>query len=452
MEPHRVILFTGFFIALGLTAPQAAPQRPVTSIVITHVTVIDTHGGPPERDMTVVVQGRRIEEVEKSRQRTLWSGDTVIDGRGKFLIPGLWDMEVHLSWTTVSALPLLVANGVTDVRDMGGDFREIEKWRTMIASGLMLGPHILQVGPMLNGKSFNQYQLATGTPEETRAIVRTLKFLGVDGLEIERRISRDPYFALIDQAKHGALWVGGHVPLSMRPEEVSNAGQTTIDNVESLYDGTFAEGIERKDVPDAIQHFLGSGDSDVLFRVFAKNHTAVTPVLGTFAWSLRQLSPGTPPDPNSRYVALSLRNQFAKTQIPSEELDTLNREIPQLLATVYRMRQDGVMLLAGTDIAAARIPGFSLHAELQELVAAGLSPLEAIQTATLNPAIALGKTNDFGSIEAGKTADMLLLDADPLADIRNTQRIVGVVIDGKLLRRTDLDGLLRDVELLANQN
>jgi hypothetical protein len=233
---------------------------------------------------------------------------------------------------------------------------------------------------------------------------------------------------------------------------VSNAGQTTIENVESLYDGTFAEGTERKDVPDAIKRFLDSSASDVLFQTFAKNHTAVTPVIGTFAWTLRQLSPGAPPDPNIRYVALSLRKQFAKTVIPSDELDTLSRETPQLLATVHRMHQEGVILLAGTDIAAVRIPGFSLHAELQELVAAGLSPLEAIQTATLNPAIVLGKTSDFGSIEAGKTADMLLLDADPLTDIRNTQRIVGVVIDGKLLRRTDLDRLLRDAEQLASQN
>jgi amidohydrolase family protein len=194
------------------------------------------------------------------------------------------------------------------------------------------------------------------------------------------------------------------------------------------------------------------GMSRVLFRVFVKNHTAVTPVLGTLTWTLHQLSAGTPPDPNSRYVALSMRKQFAKPQIPPEELETLNREIPQLLDTVRRMHQDGVMLLAGTDIAAVRIPGFSLHAELQELVAAGLSPLEAIQTATLNPAILLGKTNDLGSIETGKVADLVLLDADPLSDIKNTQRIDGVVIGGKLLRRIDLDRLLRKAEQLASQN
>jgi hypothetical protein len=129
-------------------------------------------------------------------------------------------------------------------------------------------------------------------------------------------------------------------------------------------------GIERKNVPDAIKRFLDSHASDALFRIFAKNHTAVTPVLGTFAWTLGQVSPGAAPDPNSRYVALSLRKQFSSTQLSPGELDTLSRELPLLLETVRRMRQDGVTLLAGTDIAAILIPGFSLHAKLQEFVAA----------------------------------------------------------------------------------
>jgi imidazolonepropionase-like amidohydrolase len=451
MQRRLAILISSFLIGHSLLPARTAAQVGPASLAITHVTVIDTHGGPPLTDMTVLVRGRRIESVEKSRREN-WTGATVLDGRGKFLIPGLWDMEVHLSWTTESALPLLVANGVTDVRDMGGDFREIEEWRTKIASGLIIGPHILRVGPMLNGKSFNQFQLATGNPEQTRAVVRTLKFLGVDGLEIERRIPQDSYFALVDQAKQEMLQVGGHIPLSVSPEAVSNAGQTTIENLESLYDGTFSDGIEQKDVPDAIKRFLDSNDGDILFRTFARNHTAVTPVLGTFAWTLRQVTPGAAPDPHIRYVARSLRKQFANSRIPAEQLDILNREVPQLLDTVRHMHRDGVLLLAGTDIAAVRIPGFSLHGELEEFVSAGLSPLEAIQTATLDPAIVLGKTNDFGSIETGKVADMVLLDADPLGDIRNTQRIGGVVIDGKLLRRADLDGLLRESERLASRN
>jgi len=299
MERPQSIFIIGFLIAYGLLPTLVPAESGLPSVVITHVTVIDTHGGPTQTDMTVLVHGRRIERVEKSKKEN-WPGATVLNGRGEFLIPGLWDMEVHLSWTTPSALPLLVANGVTDVRDTGGDFREIEEWRAKVASGLINGPHILQVGPMLNGKSFNPYQLATGNPEETRAVVRTLKFLGVDGLEIERRIARDSYFALVDQAKLEALPVGGHVPLSVSPEEVSNAGQTTIENLESLCDGTFVQGVEGRDIPEDIKRFIGSSDSDVLFRIFVRNHTAVTPVLGTFAWTLRQVTPGASPDPNSR--------------------------------------------------------------------------------------------------------------------------------------------------------
>jgi hypothetical protein len=242
----------------------------------------------------------------------------------------------------------------------------------------------------------------------------------------------------------------GLLPMSALSQ--SGAESVVVTHVTVIDTHCGPPGIERKDLPDAIQRFLASRDSDALFHIFAKNHTSVTPVLGTLVWTLQQLSPGATPDPNSRYVALSMRKQFAKPQIPAEELDTLRREIPQLRATVLRMHQEGVMLLAGTDIAAVRIPGFSLHAELQELVASGLSSLEAIQTATLNPAILLGKTNDFGSIEAGKVADLVLLDADPLSDIKNTQRINGVILDGTLLRRKDLDRLLQTAEQLASNN
>jgi len=116
------------------------------------------------------------------------------------------------------------------------------------------------------------------------------------------------------------------------------------------------------------------------------------------------------------------------------------------------MNRDGVMLLAGTDIAGSRIPGFSLHDELSMLVKAGLNPLQALQTATLNPAIVLNRTQDFGSIEAGKIADLVLLDANPLENIDNTGRISAVVLKGRLLRRSDLDKLLQDAQQLANQN
>jgi imidazolonepropionase-like amidohydrolase len=419
-----------------------------TRIIIAHITVIDTKNGRRLFNRNVEIIGGRIAAISnggfpKSKNTR------IIDGRRKFLIPGLWDMEVHLSWCKESAIPLLIANGVTDVRDMGGDFDEIERWRTEISSGQMIGPHILQVGPMLNGESFNKYQLAARDSGETRGIVRTLKFIGVDGLEVERRLSKNVYMVLMDEAKRQGLPVGGHVQLSTSPEEASNAGQRTIENMESLYYGTFANGIAQKDLPGAIDKFLSSTASDTLFKIFVRNHTAVTPVLNTFDWSINQLRPNAAVDANSRYVALSLKQEAAKAKMTAENLVLLKTELPALMHTTDKMYCDGVIILAGTDIAGARVPGFSLHSELEELVKAGLSPLAALQTATINPAIVLGIDSDYGSIEAGKIANLVVLDADPLTNIENTRKISGVIVGGKYLNLDAIHQLLKKAETQA---
>jgi imidazolonepropionase-like amidohydrolase len=152
------------------------------------------------------------------------------------------------------------------------------------------------------------------------------------------------------------------------------------------------------------------------------------------------------------YVAKSQRNFFAQHPIAASDLRAMEAMAPEMAKVVGRMSRDGVLLLAGTDIAGPRIPGFSLPDELSMLVKAGLTPLQALQTATLNPAVVLHSTNDLGTVEPGKVADVVLLDANPLEDIGNTRRISAVVVRGRLFRRSDLDGLLRKAQRLANQN
>jgi hypothetical protein len=164
----------------------AAEAAPMTPIAIAHVTVIDVVGGTQLRDVTVTIRDGRIVSVGRDAAP---AGASIIDGRGKFLIPGLWDMHVHLSWTTGSALPVLIANGVTSARDLGSRFTEIENWRSLIAAGILTGPRILRVGPILNGKSFNQYQMVPGNPDQTRGVARALKEIGVDAFKVHRRMS-----------------------------------------------------------------------------------------------------------------------------------------------------------------------------------------------------------------------------------------------------------------------
>ncbi|HEY3052243.1 MAG TPA: amidohydrolase, partial [Thermoanaerobaculia bacterium] len=219
----------------------------IATLAITHVTVIDVASGNLRRDVTVVVRGDRIESsgsaVPKDAQ--------IVDGHGKFLIPGLWDMHVHLSWTKESALMLLVANGVTGVRDLGGKLSELDEWRTKIAAGLIIGPRIFRAGPILNGQKFNQFQMVPGNANETRGVVRALKEVGVDFIKVHRRMLRDSYFAAIDEAKKQGLPLVGHIPMTVTPEEASDAGQATIEHVATLFEGTFSAALNGRKLPDA---------------------------------------------------------------------------------------------------------------------------------------------------------------------------------------------------------
>jgi imidazolonepropionase-like amidohydrolase len=426
-----------------------------TELAITHVTVIDVIAGQALPDRTVIVHDDRIAAVHEGRVAPA-RGAVVVDGRGKFLIPGLWDMHVHLSWTSASALPLLVATGVTNVRDLGGSLTQIDGWRSRIAAGVLVGPEIVRVGPILNGKSFNRYQMVPGGPEATRGAVRTLHFIGVDAIKVHRRLPRDSYFAAIDEAKKLGIPLVGHVPEAVTPAEASDAGQATIEHTETLFEGVFSAKLKDAELPAAIGRWLASGEADALFARFVRNRTWVTPTLAGYEEAADLLDPATAPDPRYRYVARSQREELARVErehpMSADELRTLHAHMAGLAETTGRMCKAGVLILAGTDAAGPRLVGFSLHAELRALVRVGMSAADALRTATINPAKALGRLADYGSIEPGKVANLVLLDADPLQRIESTAAIAAVIVRGKLHRRRDLDHLLDESERLAQEN
>ncbi len=418
-------------------------------LVISHITVIDATGAAPQADMTVVIAGNRITQVDKTANVKIPRGAQVLEAKGKFLIPGLWDMHVHLSWTRASALPVLVVNGVTGVRDMGGRLGEIDEWRTKIAAGLLVGPRIVRAGPQLNDQKFNPYQMVTGNPDETRGAVRALKEVGVDFIKIHRRLPRDSYFAAIDEAKRQGLSLVGHIPMTVTPEEASDAAQATIEHVETLFEGTFSAALEDQKLSGAIRQWR-TAEGEKLFARFVKNRTVVTPILAAWHWFTQFSDPSSPPDPRSQYVALSMKRAFPRpSKTPAEELTELKQRFAEFREVVRGMNRSGVTLMAGTDVAGPRVPGFSLHDELAVLVECGLTPMQALQAATLTPAKVLNKANDLGSIEVGKIADLVLLDANPLEDIRNTQKVRAVVLNGRLLGRAELEKLLAEAEAAA---
>jgi imidazolonepropionase-like amidohydrolase len=443
-------------VALGiLGCSSASVAAPVQPLRIADVTIVDVKTGALLEHRDVEIRDGRIAAVLPARSPPI-SRERIVEGRGKFLIPGLWDCHVHLSWTTDSALPLLVALGITDVRDMGSDFSQIEGWRARIAAGDVVGPRIMRVGPILNGKSFNRYQFVPGSSEGSRGAVRLLKWLGVDEIKVHRRMPRDWYYAVLDEAKKNGLKVVGHIPIEIPPAEASNAGQYMIEHTETLFEGTFAAGLSDTQLPGAIRSWLATDKPEALFATFVRNGTWVDPTLSGYLEVADQYDPKTPADRRYRYVARSERKIFSGQlkahPFSAEQVKALHEHMNLLVDVTRRMHQAGVKLVTGTDAAGARLVGFSLQRELAVLVRAGLTPLETLQAATLNPAIAFGRTADLGSVEKGKLADLVLLDANPLYDIKNIQKVDAVIAAGRLYDRASINRLMRLSEQLADKN
>ena len=422
---------------------------------MSQVNIVDVEAGQVQPEMTVVIRGTQIVSIDRAGAATIPLDSQAIDGRGRYLIPGLWDMHVHLSYARVSALPALVANGVTSVRDMGSTLSEVDEWRGAVGRGSLIGPRIVRAGPILNDSEFNRYQLAVANEADARTAVRTLQKAGVDLIKHHRRTSREAYFGIAAEAKRLSLPFAGHVPMTVTPAEASDAGQSTIEHVETLFEGTFATATKDQNMAQAIERWRET-DAAALFARLVANRTAVTPTLIAPRQLLRWLESPTG-DPRQKYTAASAQREtdqlFGPARKDAAALLTAQRpSFEAFRRVVGAMAAAGVTLLAGTDLATSIIyPGFSLHDELVELVEAGVTPADALRAATVNPA-RLFPTLRTGAIAVGNEADLVLLEANPLEDIRNTQTIRAVVLKGKLLDRSALDRVLAEAAELARNN
>jgi len=400
----RKWLFFSFFCC---SLPTFAQKY--SSLALTHVTVIDCTGVPAKLNSTVVVAQGHITAVGPSDAVKIPEGTQVVDATGKFLIPGLWDMHGHLTDATEDAFPLLIMNGVTGVRDMGGDLAQIDRWRLEIESGARVGPHIIRAGPFVDGpKEGVTNRLTVRTPEEARQAVRILKAKGVDFIKVHNALPPEAFFALMDEAHKKHIPVAVHLPKGVSSAEASDAGAASLEHVETMSESAmWRKGATAKTAEQAVDEILGPAGQD-LFRRFVKNGTWYVPTLvayerGFVLWSN---------DPESL--------------IPRLQIHEKNIQI------VRKMHKAGVQIMAGSDFSDwAIVPGIDLHNELALLVEAGFTPMEALQTATLNPAKFLGKTDTYGTIQLGRAADLVLLDMNPLEDISHTRKIHAVVLGGK---------------------
>ena len=447
----------------------AQSARGSKMLVITHVTVIDATGAAGKSDMTVTVVGYRIAGIEQSSAK-IFKDAQVVDGRGKFLIPGLWDMHVHTNfgdWLPGGEeiiLPLFVANGVTGVRDMGGDLHQRLKWRDQINAGTILGPRMVISGPMIDGAPPHfPASVPVTTAAEGRKAVDDLKEGGADFIKVQSYIPRDAYFAVAEESKKQGMTFVGHVPDAIRASEASNAGQKSIEHYTGIFEGCSTiedQLLKGPKGPRRVLETYSEPKCAALIALLAKNGTWQVPTLTweRGQWLIDDLDLSQ--SPGAKYAAVSWRNKTYKqfTESILKELDTdpvaFRRQfVAKELEMTLAMHRAGVPLMAGTDTAAGVyvIPGFSLHQELELFVKAGLTPMEALQTATLNPAKFLGRTPDSGTVETGKLADLVLLEANPLDDIRNTQKISAVILGGRYFSRSDLDEILKNVEASAQQ-
>jgi imidazolonepropionase-like amidohydrolase len=430
-----------------LLASAAAPSQPARTIAFTNVTVIDGTGAPPRRAATVVVRGDRIADVTTAGAA---SGADVIDGTGRFMIPGLWDMHVHLTNTTELAGPAFIANGVTGVRDCGGELEVIDWIRHRFESGTIAGPRVFRAGPFVDGlKPGVADRIVIGTGEEGRRVVTFLKPRGIDFIKVHNGAAAEAYFAMLAEARRQGIPVVGHIPLSVDPAKAIEAGHHSVEHIVSLFEGPVAQKVkEGKSQEQALSEFTDDA-ATVLLKLMVKNGTWFDPTLIAYWTRSYQWDVRAKPDPLRKYAASTLQ-AYWKTfrELPDEPgvRALLAQAYTRFVELVRMAHRERVRLLVGTDVAATYlIPGFSVHDELEKLVEAGLSPSDVIVAATRNAADSLGRLGDLGTIEKGKRADLVLLDANPLDDIANTRRIAAVVANGRLYRGTELTALLERV-------
>lgn len=463
------------FLLCPVFAKQAPSIKPKV-LVLTHITVIDATGEAARPDMTVVINGNRITEVGESERIRVPRDAQVVVATGKFLIPGLWDMHVHPP--DEPFLPLFIANGVTGIRIMWG-FPKHHEWRKQIEAGRLLGPHMLIASAIIDGpKPFWSGSIAVSSQAEARQAVVKAKQDGADFVKVYTFLPREEYFAIADEAKKQGIPFEGHVPMAVSAEEASNAGQKSFEHLLGILQACSTRNDElnkaaQADLAEATdkRQFEGPGvhalrpemldtyspdKASALFALLKKNGTWQTPTLTVLHMLTSINDPSFTSDPRLRYVPVRERESWNPATV-SEKAVSNNiafgkKDFEMDLQVVGAMQKAGVGILAGTDTGNPYcISGFSLHDELDLLVRAGLTPMQALQSATLNPARFLGKEDDFGTVTRGKMADLVLLDANPLEDIANTNKIAAVVYEGKLFPKAALDEMLSNVEALASR-
>ena len=367
---------------------------------------------------------------------------------------------------------MFIANGITGVRDMGSSLDDVLRARSEIAAHRMVGPRMVVAGPMLDGpRSRSKSEMAMATAEDGRKGVDSLADRGVDFIKVQSGVPREAYFAIAAEAKKRGIEFEGHVPDAIRASEAITAGQRTFEHLIGIFEastpdetmfltrkyGAGADSAGNKSLATLLNRYDAKREADII-QLIAKNKVWQCP---TLFWERGQWLVDVidfKQDPDSAFIPKTwMDRKFPSSQrsiarsMDTDSLAVRQRFVAHELDIVRKLHAAGVPFLAGTDSPAGvdLTPGISLHLELQRFVAAGFTPLEALQTATINPARFFGKVSDYGSVQPGRIADLVILRANPLENIANTRTIAGVIADGKYWSSSDLEGLRTKIAQIA---
>ena len=448
----------------GAAAPRGPQNATAAATAFVGVTVLPMSRSTPQlADYTVIVTGDRITRVGPRASTPVPDGARLIDGSGKYLMPGLADMHVHLEYTEDPAiLAMFLANGVTTVRNMDGRPFIVE-WKKRIASGALLGPAIHTAGPLLDGDPpLRPDNTVVRSASDARAAVLAQHAAGYDFIKVYTNLSTDAYRAVLSTARERGLKVAGHVPRTVAWDEALTGGQDTFEHLSDYDDVLEADDSPSKGRYTWFKRFLAMPlDAAKLAAVARRQSQSSTWTVPTLVQADREIARPAQVQtwlagPEASLIPAEARafwrQQVARStgRMGDEDWAVIAKGSANRLAVVRALHKAGVHLLAGTDTPNPFVvPGFSLPEELTNLTRAGLTPLEALATSTREAAVFLGQSDEWGSVEAGKRSDLVLLDSNPLEDIANVRAISGVMVRGRWLPAADLKGALKTLAWTA---
>jgi len=424
--------------------------------LITNVNIVDVSTGKILKNKTLAIDSNRISTIYD--REIVGSGSTiVIDGKGKYLIPGLWDMHAHYKWDHVEIDPLLIANGITGLREMWGDMPEFVKVPKKAQPEGMVSPEVYISGDLIDGNppSFPFGCLVVTTPDEAIDAVKKQIDKKVDFIKVYGSLSEECFMAIAKEAKKRNIPFAGHIPDKVSIYKAIEAGMASSEHLYGFLEGCLPQN-HQENPPKSMEEFISrfpASRFDTLCSVLAKSSMWICPTL-TVNRAMSYLNDSTfTKDNRITYLPNSVieiwnqkMNPYTKDQIDAFANGRRERYLFEL-SLIGKMNEKGVKFIAGTDFPNPYVfPGFSLHDELSLMVKGGMPALDVLRSATINPAIFMNKKADFGSVEVGKLASLVLLNKNPLENIENTKTIKTVIIRGKVYNRKALDSMLEQAK------